>query len=1107
MNGGFVHLHVHSVFSYRDGAAGIASLAEKARELGMTALALTDHNTLSGAIRFYEECHRVGIRPILGAELDMEGGYHLLLLCSNMEGYSNLCRILTGAHLSHRDSPLASRDMLSRHAAGLIAIAPACRSGEIAVLLSRGDEKGAVETANFYRQLFPDSFYIELVHYPSSCHSTCLRRLAQFAEEQGLPAAATNNVHYVEMEDYALKELRQAIDRLVPVEAMVDEADRSWREEGRPVRTVEEYLKPAREMEALFRESPQAIKGAAEVAERCRLELPLGKPKFPFFPLPEGEPAPGFDYLKRLATEGAQRIYPDLSARKDVMERLDKELEVIAKLGFETYFLVAREIAHFARERGIRFLVRGSAVNSLVVHCLGISPVDPLEHGLLFERFMHAGRREMPDIDWDFQRTRRDEVRDHLQRKYGKENVAAVATISTYHARGVAREVGKALGMPQRFIEEALRGVRWQPFASLLEGVDRGEAPPEIKANRALAQTFCSQSARVRAFLKLCSALDGFPSHLSVHLGGLVIGPADDANLPWGGGLTSLTPLQWAAGGDIISQYDKDDIEKLGLIKMDIIPVPTLDVIEDSAAEIKRNRGVEVNIDAIPRNDPAVFAMHRRSETLGTFQVESPAQREMASRLRPDKYEDLILLLALVRPGPMKSRMHERYLRRRHGLEPVTCLHPSLEEVLKETLGQIVYQEQVLQAAHELAGLSYEEADGLRRAMTHERTAEEMGKMRDTFIYSAVSRGVSEEAALQVWKQVSEFASYGFPKGHAVAYARVSYQTLWLKCHYPAEFLAAVLSNQPMGYYPPRVLLMEARAQGIRVLPPDVNCSFSHYTAEGAAIRVGLAQIRSMTAEAIKSILAERSRRRFSSLEDFVRRVEAPRHALENLARAGAFSFISGGCSRTEMLRSLPALLEQKRQTANGKQQTVDSKLQTANSRLQTAGSGQEADSCQMSAISYTGRKGAGDRGERMRMEMESLGFSLEFHPLDLVGERLKARGITRLKDMSQDRNGEKVRVAGAVVRYQSPPVRGDGNPVVFLCLEDGTGVISVAVFRDVQEKSGAVLFQEEWVVVEGIAGRRPLANVSSQAGLSITATALFSLRKWLGYREGKKSA
>lgn len=1118
---GFVHLHVHSVFSYRDGAAPVGRLVEKAWELNMEALALTDHNTLSGAVRFYGECQKAGIRPIIGAEIDMacqakfvmeNGCCHLLLLCRNLGGYSNLCRLLTEAHLSHRDeNPVATRDMLAKYSAGLIAISPVCGNGEIASLLARGDEKGAAETASFYRQLFPDSFYIELVHYPSPSPPRYLRSLVQFAEEQGLPVVATNNVHYVEMKDYALKELRQAIYRIIPVEALVEEATCSWRDESYAhpansgqARTVEEYLKPAWEMEALFREVPRAFKAAAGVAEQCRLDLPLGKPKFPPFHLLEevkggaqaGQTQAGhlchdekdkaLGFLWHLAREGAQSLYLDVPQRRKAEERLEREMEVIGKLGFETYFLVAWDIARFACEKGIRFHVRGSAVNSLVVHCLGISAVDPLEHDLLFERFMHLGRREMPDIDWDFQRTRRDEVRDHIQRKYGKENVAAVATISTYRARGVAREVGKALGMPQRFIEEVLQGVRWQSFSSILEGLEKGEAPPEIKANKALSQAFPYRvgarlprpyggDARVKTFLRLCAALDGFPCHLSVHLGGLVIGPA-------GNGLTSLTLLQWTTGGDIISQYDKDDIEKLGLIKMDIIPMPTLDVIEDSVTEIKRNRGVKVDIEAIPRDDPAVFAMHRRSETIGTFQVESPAQREMASRLRPDKYEDLILLLALVRPGPMKSRMHEHYLRRRYGLEPVTYPHPSLEKVLKETLGQIVYREQVLQVAHELAGLSYEEADGLRRAMTHERTAEEMGKMREIFVYSAVSRGVSEEVALQVWKQVSEFASYGFPKGHAVAYARVAYQTLWLKRHYPAEFLAAALSNQPMGYYPPRVLLMEARARGLRTLSPDVNRSCSHYSAEGDAIRIGLAQVKSMTGETMRSILAEREKGDFSSLEDFVRHVEAPCPAVENLIRAGAFSSVSAGHSRTGMLRSLPTLLDSKRKGWS----TVYSLLPTSYSLL--------------SAI-YREGKGKGELRERMKMEMESLGFSLESHPLDVIGERLKAKGITRLKDLSLEKDGEKVRLAGAVVRYQSPPVRGDCNPMVFLCLEDGTGVISVAVFRDVQEKSGAVLFQEEWVVVEGTAGRRPLASPFSSAGLSVTATALFPLRKYLNLK------
>ncbi|UCH42397.1 MAG: DNA polymerase III subunit alpha, partial [Dehalococcoidales bacterium] len=810
---GFVHLHVHSQYSFLDGASAMDRLLEKAVALDMPALALTDHNRLTGAVRFYEKARGLGIKPVIGAEIDLEGVYHLTLLCKDGEGYSNLCRLLTEYHLANRGrQPRATKDMLRRFHAGLIALS-GCGKGEIPSLLSKGYTGKARRSAQFYREVFGGDLFVELVRHPSREGIAASSRLADFAREEGIPVVATNNVHYAEAEEYRVKELLNAIDQNIPVSRLSG------------YRTVEQYLKSQKEMARLFRDLPQAVEMTEEIAARCNLGLELGRPRFPRFDIPSGETEYG--YLSELAFSGAGAKYGPVTAR--IRKRLEHELSTIHKLGFCGYFLAVWDIARWARERGIRCQARGSAVDSLVVYVLDISNVDPVGYDLLFERFMHPLRKEPPDIDLDIDRRRRDEVRDYIYRKYGTENVACVGTINTYMARGAIRDAGKALQLPQEVIEEACKGVHWLSASQLLEKMD---SRPELKNSEIYRRP------ELAGFFQLCAAIDGFPKHMSVHLGGLLIG---------NGRLSDMVPLEWSSGGDVISQYDKDDVEKLGIVKMDLLSLPTLTVIEDTLDSIRKNRGTDLDLGAIDRNDPQAFAMLRDGRTIGTFQIESPAQREMAGRLLPNRFEDIIVSISLVRPGPLKSDMDKAYLPRRHGKEPVTYLHPGLRNALSETLGVILYQEQVLKVAHDLAGMSYSQADGFRRAMTHDRAEEEMEKMRDSFIVSAAKNGVKKDIAEKVFEQLAAFAAYGFCKAHAVAYAVLAYQTLWLKCHYPAEFMAAVLSNQPMGYYPPRVLVADARRQGVEILPLDINRSLAHYAVEDGAIRVSFRQLKGMS--------------------------------------------------------------------------------------------------------------------------------------------------------------------------------------------------------------------------------------------------------------------
>jgi len=872
---GFIHLHVHSQYSFLDGASSLDELLDKAVSLRMPALALTDHNRLTGVIRFYGKARAAGIKPIIGAELDLASGYHLTLLCKNADGYSNLCQLITQAHLSNLDrKPEATREMLRNHSNGLIALS-GCSKGEIPTFVAEGKYDKAREAACFYRDVFGKDFFIELIRYPSREGGSDSYRLASFAKEDNLPVVATNNVHYAEIKEYRIKELLNAIDRIIPASQL----------EG--YRTVEQYLKSQQEMMKLFRDLPEAIKNTGEIASRCNLEMDLGKPRFPKFDIPEGES--DYSYLRKIAFVGAGRKYGLLSA--SIKSRLEHELDTINKLGFCSYFLVVWDIVRWAKSRDIRCQARGSAVDSLVVYALDISNVDPVEYNLLFERFMHPLRYEPPDIDLDVDRRRRDEVRDYIYQKYGAENVACVGTINTYMARGAIRDIGKALQIPKSIIEEACQGIHWLSASELMEYAD---TLPELKHSTVY------KKEELADFFKLCTAIDGFPKHLSVHLGGLLIG---------NGKLSDLVPLEWSGGGDIISQYDKDDIERLGIVKLDLLSLPTLTVIEDTLSNIKQSRRIDIDIEKTPRNDPSAFGILRDGKTIGTFQLESPAQREMAGRLLPDRFEDIIVSISLVRPGPLKSNMDKDYLPRRHGQQPVKYLHPKLNNALDETLGVILYQEQVLKVAHDLAGMSYAEADGFRRAMTHERTEEEMEGMRDSFISRAVGDGIGKNIAEKVFEQLAAFAAYGFCKGHACAYAITAYQTLWLKSHYPAEFLAAVLSNQPMGYYPSRVLVAEAKRFGVEVLPPDINKSSEQYTVEKGAIRVSLKQLKGMSEKALESILSARAEHKFTSLRDFVLRTDVSQPILENLVKVGAFDSLD---NQHDLLLQLPKLSELK---------------------------------------------------------------------------------------------------------------------------------------------------------------------------------------------------
>ncbi len=1013
----FIHLHVHSQFSFLDGASTLDRLLERAVDFEMPALALTDHNRVTGAIRFYDKAKACGIKPIIGAEIDLSGGYHLTLLCKDRDGYSNLCQLLTDAHLSQGlGHPTVTRDMLAKYHAGLIALS-GCGKGEVPLLIMEGRREDARQALYFYHDIFGSDYFIELTDYHSGRGKALIPCLADLARENGIPAVATNNVHYIDMEDYYLKELLNAISQNISIQQLSRGS------------AIDQYFRSSDEMVDLFGDLPGVIEMTNEVASRCNLDLQLGLLRFPKFDVPYGDTAYG--YLCKLAFSGVTRKYHPVT--REVASRLEMELATIDRLGFSGYFLIVWDIVRWARTRGIQCQARGSAVDSLVVYSLDISTVDPVQHDLLFERFMHYDRKEPPDIDLDIDRERRDEVRDYIYCKYGADNVSSISTISTYMARGLIRDVGKAMQMPREIIDEACAGIHYLTASELLR---RANTLPELQ------DSTIYQKPELQSFFKLCAAIDGFPKYLSVHLGGLVIGDTK---------LSKLVPLEISTGGDIITQYNKDDLERLGLVKIDLLALPTITVIKETVSNIRENHGIVVDFDTIAEDDPETFDMLQHGKTIGVFQLESPAQREMAGRLLSRCFRDIIVSIALVRPGPLKCNMDKSYLLRRHGAEPVTYLHPRLGAALTETLGVIIYQEQVLKIAHDLAGFTYEEADGFRRAMTHDRTADEMEKMRDSFIARAGRNGVGHDIATQVFEQLAAFAAYGFCKAHAVAYADIAYKSLWLKRHYPAEFFAALLSNQPAGYYPSRVLVADARRFGVKVLPLDVNQSSGHYTVEGGDIRIGFIQLRGMTAAVASSIIGSRLNGKFASVDDFIRRVTISQSILENLIRAGAFDGIG---DRKHMLAEARRLMSVK---CEG-----DGYLESL------IGAGETAPIVDSDTAGYESRT-------RMTGERELLSVDLSSHPLDFCN---LADQFVRIGTLSSLDTGVTVKIIGSVIRYQTPPAR-NGNRVVYIILEDGTGVADVTVFSNVQKRCGQVLFRAGWLIIDGRIQRRGPKSLS----------------------------
>jgi len=1052
----FVHLHVHGPFSRLDAASTAEALCARAAALGMEALALTDHDTLSGAVPFLQACARHGLKAILGAEVGVDapawGGDappHLVLIAPDAAGYAALCRLISRAHLDRpRGHPLVAQESLEQEAPHLIGLS-ASRCGEIGGHILEHRPPAAQDAAERYAGLFgPDRFYLELPADRLPGNRRLIRGLRELALRLGLPVVATGNVHYATKGEAWVSDLLAC----VRLHCRLDDLPP---ERAAEAFNAERYLKTAAEVEGAVGD-PAAVARSAELAARCQVPLELGRNRYPHFLVPGGE-APE-SLLRRLVGEGLvwrHGPHPTEAVRR----RLEYELDVITRLGFADYFLCVADVVRWARREGIRVAGRGSAADSAVAYVLGITDVDAAGRGHLFERFLSAERAEAPDIDLDFDARHRDRVAEYVVGRYGQERVAAVAAHNTFNARSAVRDLGRALGFPPEELDRVAKRVPYYVGADELRAAL--ESVPELR-ELPIARR------RLNALAEAAAAVAGLPRHLATHLGGLCITP---------GPVTDVMPVQRSAKGVVVAQFDKRDLEALGLLKLDLLSLRTLGAVDD-AVRIAADSGRPVDYASIPEDDPATFARLRRGETIGVFQLESAAQMALQVRLGAERMEDVIASVALIRPGPIQGNMVDPFVARRRGREPVTYPHPGLEDILRRTYGVVVYQEQVIAIATEIAGFTPGESDQLRRVMSHARSPREMEGIGRRFCERAVARGVDPAVADGIFRCLQGYASYGFPEAHAVAFGMTAYRTAYLAEHRPAAYFAGLLDNQPMGFYPVGTLVNELRRRAVAVLGPDVNGSGRRWgppppgdaggrgagsdvlraprpaTGDGRGeetLRAPLWAVHGVGVADADAVVAERERDgTYRSLHDLCRRVpELPRDVLEALVLAGACDGLGTG-NRRALLWSLPGVCEAAR--AGGLP------LQAPPPDL----------------TDMTGR-------EKWLAEERLLGFSPRGHVMGLLRDDLEARGYLRSAQVRSAPDGLSLSAAGVPLRPHRPPTRS-GRRLVFLALEDEEGLVEVMVPEEVYRRDGTVLFPAAPVLgVEGRVRRRG-------AGMSLVA-------------------
>ncbi len=1027
-------LHLHSCWSMLDGASSIDEIVLRARDLGYEAMALTDHDGLYGSMEFAQAAKAFGIRPITGAEVTLEDGHHLTLLAATVEGYHNLCRMLSTAHLSgDRKDPHLAYSVLAAHTRGLIALS-GCKRGQIPALAAAGETAAAEAALLRYTGWFGrENFYIELQQNLVHGDTERCRRLAALARAHGVRCVATNDVHYHERGRHRLQDVMVAIRHRSTLEA----SHRERRENS------EYYLKSPAEMEELFAEWPEALDESGRIAARCTFDLTADLDyRFPGYRTPDGLTPD--EYLETVCRAAARERYSLIDGRipDAVEDRLREELRLVRKHGLSGFFLIYRDLLELSRQvaaevrgkhsaRGRSGLPpgrgRGSSVSSILCYLIGLSHVDPIKHNLFLGRFLSDEIASVPDIDLDFPRDIREQLILRVYDHFGTEHAALVASFPTYKLRSAIRDVGKALGIAESELDRLAKRAGW--------GSGR-----DIATEMAMYPEYAGKVAAPiwRDLIALAEQISGFPRHLSQHVGGMVISTTP---------IVELVPVERAAmAGRYICQWDKDSVDDARFIKIDFLALGMLSLVEECVDLIAEQQDRIEDLSRIDFNDPDVYDMICEADTVGVFQIESRAQMQMLPRTRPRSIEDLTVQVAIVRPGPIVGGAVNPYVRHRQAqlADPdfrPPFDHPSLEPVLGETLGVILYQEQVLQAAIAVAGFSEGQAEALRRAMSRKRSRENMGRFLEMFTAGARARGVSDTVAQTVFEKIIAFAEFGFPKSHSAAFAFLAYQSAWLRRYYPVEFTCALLNAQPMGFYPPHVLIHDARRHGVSVLPPDINASGATCTVKDAALRIGFGYVKSVGGDTARGIAGERVRHGpFASLADFVRRMGAlpdcgPRQeAIENMVQVGAFD--SFGLNRRELLWQTGLLYR-----PPNVQMTLPLPV--------------EQDSTPLADMSIW---------ELMTADYSLLSLSPGHHPMALIRPSI-GEAMPSLRHLQAMPDGARVRVPGMVVCRQQP---GTAKGFVFLLLEDEFGMLNVIVPPWLHERQRALVRGAAFVIIEG---------------------------------------
>jgi error-prone DNA polymerase len=1014
-----VPLHCHSHYSLLRGVGGPAALVARAAELGYPTLALTDRDALYGAVRFQQACREHGLKPLFGTELTVEpppdSGLetaHVTLLAMDRTGYANLCRLVSHARLAcDKGEARLPAGLLQEHAAGLICLSGPTTSGEPAQLLRAGRPREAARAAARYREAFGDRFYLELQAHGLPDERWLAAELARLGRQLHIPLVATADVHYPSPEDRPLQDVVTCIRTRTTLAA--PSAER--------LPNGQFFLKSPEEFAWPFRRRYQeALEQTQAIAARCDVALDWHDVRFPALALPEGR-TPDQE-LRRRCEAGARRHYGELS--EPVRRQLDHELALIAARGLAPFFLIAAEVAERFRGR-----CRGSAAGSLVVYCLGVSVVDPLAHGMLFERFINPERDSPPDIDVDFSEAERERAIAHCYQTYG-EAAAMVCNYVRFRARSAVRDVGRVLGMPAPLVDRLARSL------------DHHDADDLAAAIARLARRAPGEQQPWPLLVRFCRQLDDVPRHLSVHVGGMLL---------TGQPLVELFGLEPARKpGVVVVGADKEDVEDLGLAKLDLLCLRALSVVQECEM-LERARGLPLDLATIPLDDPRVYAALGRADTIGASQVESRAQQQSIVRTRPRTFSDLMAQVAIIRPGPVQGGMVHPYYRRRAGTEPVRYLHPSLEPILRSTLGIFLYQEQVLLGVSALTGCSAGEADRFRRAIGSHRSHEAMARLRPWFLERAVANGIPAPVAATAFEQISAFADYGFCQSHAAALARLAYETMYLKLYHPAAFAAALLDNQPLGFYPPEVLVWDARRHGVAFLPVDIDQSSSLCTLEGdpPAVRLGLARVKGVGAAAAEALVGERAAHGpYRSLADCCRRTGLPMTAVEALVLAGAFDRFGG--TRQELLWDAYAL-------AGAGAPQRSSKIAAGSS---AAGRAAELDLPEERPVLPPR-----PAHEQTLLDYAVLGFSLDHHLVAHYRRRLAGLRVVPSTELARWPDGGAVRVGGLVVCHQAPPT---AKGFVFLTLEDEHGLVNVIVRPAVYARSREVLRDQPLVAIAG---------------------------------------